>query len=633
MKDYNGLNKDMDGIGALYHILRAINENFGINTQRQGSERRLRKIMYPDTQIIYRGITKDHEGCEKNKCWYIRSGLSVRIRTSKTPSETLNKAEYIKNLRSLISDARKLYPQKYTPKTPDLEVLADIQHNGGATCLVDFSRNILTSLWFACNNDYESDGYLFCYNITEDAIYNNSLSILTQEECRKPIRDLLVKTYRLVDACSVVTDRFCLWDPALINSRIARQDSVFLFGIEQFKVSDMSDMTMMKITIPYYLKRPICSILKSMFCIKSSSIYNDPVGFATANSKSNSLDDAIKDINERYYTKAFKAMLAGYYAEAIELFNSVVVSKNDLSLQEQIEINFSLGVCYKKLQRKNILYKRNAILAYEKAIDYTLKYWEQIDRSSHNDFYEYYVRKLMRSYNEIIELCYNLSDYDRGIRLCHDVESFIRKETAYCFYDCKKYIHNNFLGSKFDATPKGCGKKLCIDLIREKKICKECAKIFETKYCKKCNYSTTKCIKKELNLKYCKLVELELSVLDMLKNNSNRSSCENVSQIAENSTVLNAFDILLFTYYQDIIKICLHKYNDGIIRDIEEKIEKCLTDSSGYFEWNFVDIKKAIENITPNLAYAQKQLYELTTHIISARDKIQSKHDSLYRKV
>ena len=35
----------------------------------------------------------------------------------------------------------------------DLEILAQLQHFGAATCLIDFTYNALTALWFACQQD------------------------------------------------------------------------------------------------------------------------------------------------------------------------------------------------------------------------------------------------------------------------------------------------------------------------------------------------------------------------------------------------------------------------------------------------------------------------------------------------
>ena len=40
----------------------------------------------------------------------------------------------------------------------DLGILAQLQHNGAATSLIDFSDNATIALWFACKNAKEKDG-------------------------------------------------------------------------------------------------------------------------------------------------------------------------------------------------------------------------------------------------------------------------------------------------------------------------------------------------------------------------------------------------------------------------------------------------------------------------------------------
>ena len=88
---------------------------------------------------------------------------------SESYSEGFSKNDFVSALIDLTQRARKEFPIDYADYS-DLEILADIQHNGGATCLVDFSKNLLTALWFACSNekDDKKDGFLFCYNIIED---------------------------------------------------------------------------------------------------------------------------------------------------------------------------------------------------------------------------------------------------------------------------------------------------------------------------------------------------------------------------------------------------------------------------------------------------------------------------------
>jgi hypothetical protein len=63
---------------------------------------------------------------------------------------------------TLINDAKSYHYHK--EKLSDLELLLELQHYGAATGLVDFSRDFLIALWFACNSKQDNDGSVFVLN-------------------------------------------------------------------------------------------------------------------------------------------------------------------------------------------------------------------------------------------------------------------------------------------------------------------------------------------------------------------------------------------------------------------------------------------------------------------------------------
>lgn len=223
---------------------------------------------YPDDEsLLQNGINKVYSPLDiENE--YIKSGLSIRLH--KTTSfnrcdSSYIRANYINLLEDLINNAKKHYPQKYGIDFSDLDILADIQHNGGATCLVDFSKNILTSLWFACSADPECDGYIYCYDYINDMIRNDALTYIRPDDEKKSIRDLISQTYKETNISSDITARFCLWEPSTRNNRILRQDSIFLFGIEKFHVKTHGIKV---IRIPSEWKENICFALRNIRGIK-----------------------------------------------------------------------------------------------------------------------------------------------------------------------------------------------------------------------------------------------------------------------------------------------------------------------------------------------------------------------------
>ena len=50
--------------------------------------------------------------------------------------------------------------KQFTDKTDDLEILAEIQHFGGSTNLIDFTTDFLIALFFACDGRHDEDGRL-----------------------------------------------------------------------------------------------------------------------------------------------------------------------------------------------------------------------------------------------------------------------------------------------------------------------------------------------------------------------------------------------------------------------------------------------------------------------------------------
>lgn len=128
--------------------------------------------------------------CSKNLFpEYIRSSAAVRLKNLE--HRTYN--DYINYHKSLILDAKNRFPNEYHNYT-DIEILADLQHKGGATCMVDFSNNFLTSLWFAVQDDFNDIGYLLCYDIHRDMIELDNLSYLGPKNEERKIQELLYDT-------------------------------------------------------------------------------------------------------------------------------------------------------------------------------------------------------------------------------------------------------------------------------------------------------------------------------------------------------------------------------------------------------------------------------------------------------
>lgn len=211
---------------------------------------------------------------------YIKSGAAIKMQNLKNRSHL----DYVNYIRNLINDAKYRFSEYVDRKFSDIEILADIQHRGGASCLVDFSNNFLISLWFATqtNKDDNDFGYLFCYDVNVEMLERDNLCALSHDKCDEPIEKLLYETTKSGKYTEEQSYKFWLWKPAHINERIARQDSVFVFGLKPFHVKEHGIIV---IPIPYDWKKYIQLVLKSYFGITEEGIYCDNNGFATSHDK------------------------------------------------------------------------------------------------------------------------------------------------------------------------------------------------------------------------------------------------------------------------------------------------------------------------------------------------------------
>ena len=101
---------------------------------------------FNDGQYLFRGVSKGSyeieasayrrlpEGARNNPAWLLRINQDL-----------IEKAQLL------------VHDQKNGQRLSDLELLAELQHFGAATCLIDFTRNALVALWLACQQSTTRD--------------------------------------------------------------------------------------------------------------------------------------------------------------------------------------------------------------------------------------------------------------------------------------------------------------------------------------------------------------------------------------------------------------------------------------------------------------------------------------------
>ena len=175
-----------------------------------------------------------------------------------------------KYIQNLIDQAKlKGYSVEKFQNFSDLQILIQLQHFGAATCLLDFTKNFLKALWFACQNTTSSnniDGTIFVLDAKK-------LNKITSENLSDPIDKF------------ICNETLWLWIPENINNRILAQDSACVFGTPILQQESLFE----KIIISASDKEVILYELDTIFNINSDSLFPDFYGFALNQNQTQSL--------------------------------------------------------------------------------------------------------------------------------------------------------------------------------------------------------------------------------------------------------------------------------------------------------------------------------------------------------
>ena len=139
--------------------------------------------------------------------------------------------------KEIIENTRRFFSEPSKEKT-----LADLRHFDGDTAVVDFSRNILVAIFFACNGELTDDGYL--YLLKEPAPHDGGI--------------------RIIEAAK--TD----WSRA----RAEGQHSVFIETDGGYV-----DQGLEEIIIPNGIKSKIIQQLDDLYNINGNTIFPDLIGY------------------------------------------------------------------------------------------------------------------------------------------------------------------------------------------------------------------------------------------------------------------------------------------------------------------------------------------------------------------
>ena len=209
---------------------------------------------FNDGEYLFRGVSKDCYKIEASACRRLPEG------------ERDNPARLLKVNQELIEKAKgRGHDRKNGQKLSDLELLAELQHFGAATCLIDFSRNALVALWFACqqsSNENQKNGKVFVVRGDDPARFKTVTPDLTEKDIDYFFKQDEHGRYPLYQ-----------WEPKFQNNRIIAQHSVFVFGDAQIEAEA-------ECVILQSSKQEILKSLDQLSDITEASMYPDFDGFA-----------------------------------------------------------------------------------------------------------------------------------------------------------------------------------------------------------------------------------------------------------------------------------------------------------------------------------------------------------------
>jgi len=226
-------------------------------------QERLQELEPEERGYLFRG--------QANAAWRVHSSAARRLSdNSVCPiNQQLISHLLVGYLETMIAKAklRNYVPPGLPSDASDLEFLAHLQHQGAATGLIDFTRQPLVALWFACNDIRAKDGAVFLLrrsatvDISDLATLKNNIEFFYGE------------------------DKLWSWEPSSFRERILTQKSVFVFGLPWI---DSDRLT--KITIRAESKTRIIEHLESFCGINEEELHPDYSGFAIANASTKPFD-------------------------------------------------------------------------------------------------------------------------------------------------------------------------------------------------------------------------------------------------------------------------------------------------------------------------------------------------------
>ncbi len=257
--------------------------------------------------MLFRGMA--------NAEWKLESSLHRRLKHNKLKNihhDTYHDI-FVEMVKILISRSRRDgYDIENGRELKDLELLAKLQHYGVATCMIDFTKNSLVALYFACLDDEydnKANGKVVAFN-NDNADFYDEIYIKNSD---KKI-EYWLKEYKK-------NKRPWILSPKKLSNRITAQQSVFVFGSPILSTENTENFHICKITN----KKEIVKQLKK-YGISEETLFNDFIGFSQQNSCNKDYENWDTD---SYLMSGVICYVIGDYESAIQYNNKAIKSNNE----------------------------------------------------------------------------------------------------------------------------------------------------------------------------------------------------------------------------------------------------------------------------------------------------------------
>ena len=205
--------------------------------------------------------------------------------------------------RDLIREARlRGFDEKDGRVLKQLEILADLQHFGAATCLIDFTYNAQIALRFACEDDPKNSQSIRDGKVFAVRNYHPKFREITPALLQEDI------DYFLKDG---EESQLYHWSPRQQNPRIIIQQSIFLFGKYEFDADKVC-------IIAAERKQEILEELEQASNITEDRLFPDFAGFARVRREEVPYTELTAS---EYRWRGYQSYSKGDYRDAISDFD------------------------------------------------------------------------------------------------------------------------------------------------------------------------------------------------------------------------------------------------------------------------------------------------------------------------